>query len=206
MDVPETSLLQIHTINSLSANKTLFDQLFQDRAQQFCKRLKWDLKRDDFGREIDQYDNTNSVYILWIDPEGNHQGSLRLMPTSSQSMICDHFSGHFQRTLLPSNNCWEVTRFCISPQLHSNAARRASRELVKSAFIFCAEKQASSLVGLCFPTMLRVYRRLGCAPSRIETSHQDQALIFAEWDVSFSRILDLYSKKCCASEANLVHV
>lgn len=126
------------------------------------------------------------------------------MPTSSQSMIADHFQGHFDEKSVESDGCWEVTRFCVSPELPKSEISVVSRELVKSAFIYCAEQHAKCLVGLCFPTMLRLYRRLDCAPDQTVVSKLDSSLVLARWDVDFSRILELYSTKSGKSTSALL--
>ena len=67
----------------------LRDGMFKDRASQFSDRLGWEVKVDAHGYERDQYDDLNPMYILWEQPDGTHGGSLRLLPTTGETMLND---------------------------------------------------------------------------------------------------------------------
>ena len=48
----------------------LANQMFQDRRQQFHDDYGWDLSVDDLGREIDEYDLMNPLYVILRDNNG----------------------------------------------------------------------------------------------------------------------------------------
>ncbi len=168
--------------------------MFKDRAYQFVDRLKWDINKNDQGLEVDEYDNPSAHYVLWVGPHGEHLGSMRLAPTISSNMIRDHFDGYFSLEASVSQTDWEVTRLCISPEAPKATLSAISAELVKGACLFGLENGVRSFVGLCFPAMLRIYRRLGWSPCVVERSHIDKSLIYAKWSVDFSTFVRLFGR------------
>ena len=76
----------------LAKRPLLRDSMFRDRADQFKTRLNWQVEVDQNGFERDEYDALNPLYVIWESPQGLHQGSLRLLPTTGCTMIEDHFS------------------------------------------------------------------------------------------------------------------
>ena len=60
----------------------LSQTMFEDRADQFKTRLDWDVLVDERGRERDEYDDLNPLYVIWEQPDGSHGGSMRFLPTT----------------------------------------------------------------------------------------------------------------------------
>ena len=46
----------------------LQDSMFKDRADQFIRRLGWDVSVDGNGWERDQYDALNPLYVIIVRP------------------------------------------------------------------------------------------------------------------------------------------
>ena len=69
---------------------TLGQEMFRDRAEQFRDRLGWDVHVDADGREMDEYDQLNPLYVIWEMPNGRHGGSMRFL---SQSMTWEGKQG-----------------------------------------------------------------------------------------------------------------
>ena len=69
----------------------LAQSMFIDRADQFKNRLNWDVTVDASGRELDEYDRINPLYVIWEDASGRHGGSMRTLPTLGRTMTAEHF-------------------------------------------------------------------------------------------------------------------
>src|SRR5437868_10204853 len=67
-----------------------FEQLFRIRYELFVKRRGWPLPSLN-GREVDQYDVDDAVYFLDLDDDDAIQGSVRITPSESGSLISDYF-------------------------------------------------------------------------------------------------------------------
>ena len=87
--------------------------MFTDRADQFARRLGWDVAVDAAGEERDAYDALNPLYVIWETPEGAHAGSMRFLPTTGPVMVNDHFA-HLLTGAVVSPLIWECTRFCLA--------------------------------------------------------------------------------------------
>ncbi len=144
----------------------LRDGMFRDRAQQFARRLNWDVTVDAAGEERDEYDTMNPLYVIWECRDGRHGGSMRLLPTVGRSMVNDHFAHLTQGVRIESPLIWECTRFCLA----QGAERRVSAALVLGAGEVMARFHLAHFVGVFDARMERIYRLLGVNPDVIGIS------------------------------------
>lgn len=118
----------------------LATEMFQDRRKQFCEELGWNLNVDALGREIDEYDLMNPLYVILRDDNGHHLASGRLMPTTGQTMIADHFSDLIDSVHMKQPLIWEVTRVFV--------ARRDKYAIRNAAALMWAGCQIGLRVGV----------------------------------------------------------
>ncbi len=166
--------------HELEKHPHLTDGMFKDRAAQFRDRMKWDVTVDEKGWERDQYDPLGPLYIIYEREDGTHGGSGRLMPTTGRTMIGEHFSHLTDGVVISSPTIWEITRFCISPNV------RSPREAMKiTSALLLAGIDAGLRFGLDFyvavfdEPMLRVYRSLDFAPDVMGAAGEDRHRICA---------------------------
>jgi len=134
--------------------------MHEDRAWQFKSRLKWDVRVDDKGCEIDDYDALNPLYVIWERPDGGHGGSMRLLPTTSNTMVNDHFLHLTDGVRIQSPDIWECTRFCLGP----NATAQTAAALMLAGGEVLQGFGLTSFVGVFDARMVRIYRRIGASP------------------------------------------
>jgi len=150
----------------LAKRPLLRDSMFRDRADQFKTRLNWQVKVDQDGFEKDEYDALDPLYVIWESPQGLHQGSLRLLPTTGRTMIEDHFSHLLDAQMIPSSKLWECSRFCL--------ARHAPRHVASNLMLAAGEAMVGFGVTDCIAIfdqrMMRIYRLLGAQPRLIGSS------------------------------------
>ena len=162
----------------------LSNDMFKDRRAQFHDEYGWDLDVDELGREIDQYDLMNPLYLILHDEQGRHLGSGRLMPTTGRTMIADHFSDLTDGVEITSPLIWEVTRVFI--------ARRAQRDPRNAAALMwagCAlglKAGVAFLVGVTSSHMVRVFSTCGWPPEIIgrKRNERDGEIAACLWQVS----------------------
>lgn len=143
----------------------LSESMFRDRAEQFKTRLGWDVTVDEEGRERDQYDTLNPLYIIWEQPNGTHGGSLRLMPTTGRTMAAEHFIHLTDDVRICSPLIWECTRFCLAPGTSSRMAGALLAAGVELGLRFGLEQA----IGVIYTRTLGIYRRIGHKPDVIGT-------------------------------------
>lgn len=107
-------MIKILSGQELEDNQTLAQSMFKDRTKQFHDRLGWKVHVDHTGQEKDEYDLPHTLYVIAVDENGLHAGSMRLLPTTSNTMISDHFSHLIEHTYFASPLIWECTRFCLT--------------------------------------------------------------------------------------------
>ena len=144
----------------------LRDSMFRDRAEQFQRRLGWQVKVNALGEERDEYDAQNPLYVIWEDERGRHAGSMRFLPTVGPTMVNDHFRHLTGGVRIESPLIWECTRFCLAP----SADRRASAALVLGAGEVMENFRLSHFVGVFDARMERIYRLLGVEPTVVGRS------------------------------------
>lgn len=138
----------------------LRDTMFRDRADQFKTRLNWDVTVDKNGEERDEYDALNPLYVIWERADGRHGGSTRLLPTTGQTMVNDHFGHLMDGRHITSPLIWECTRFCLSRNAGSHVAAAlmlAGGEVMRGFGI-------KHYIGVFDARMERIYRAIGSSP------------------------------------------
>ena len=177
--------------DKLLTRPELAHSMFKDRAEQFHRRLGWDVFVDRFGEERDEYDELNPLYVIVSDQNGLHEASMRLLPTVGQTMVHDHFLDLTDDVKIQSPVIWECTRFCVSPTARLNAATKlmaAGGKLMEEFFI-------EHFVGVFDRKMLAIYRRTGSSPTVVGWSEGDRARVgVGLWQFKSDEYFKLLSK------------
>lgn len=154
--------------DALDAFPTLQSGMFKDRAWQFKERLNWDVSVDERGFESDEYDQINPLYVIYELPDGSHGGSMRILPTTGDTMVNDHFSDLTDGVHISSPLIWECTRFCMSP----NAGKLAGKVAASLMLAGCElgiQFGLDSCVGVFDARMISIYKRIGWVPELLGT-------------------------------------
>lgn len=89
------------------------DQMHRLRARQFNDRLGWTVNVQN-GREIDEFDELDPLYAVYIDNDGCVIGTFRLLQTTGPHMLSEVFPQLLsQGQTIRSPLVWESTRFCV---------------------------------------------------------------------------------------------
>jgi acyl-homoserine lactone synthase len=102
-------------------------QMHRDRKRVFVDRLGWQVPVIEGEFEIDQFDGPDALYLLSLDERGNHEGSLRLLPTTKPHLLSEVFPHLCEREVPRGPRIWEITRLCTAPDLAD--PRRPRREI-----------------------------------------------------------------------------
>lgn len=164
-------MIKILTGKDLKQEKVLATSMFQDRARQFQDRLGWKVSVDDNGQEKDEYDMPHTMYVIAVNSNGIHAGSMRLLPTTSNTMISDHFQYLIQDIDFVSPFIWECTRFCLSEK---SCPQATALELFAAGANILEQYQIQGFIAVFDPFMERIYRRYGVPPEVLGTASDDQ--------------------------------
>ena len=148
-------MLQCISSRELDLNPTLRDQMFEHRREEFCERLGWDLRIDSRGREIDDYDGLDPLYVILTDEVGEHLASGRLLPTIKRTMIGDVFSDIVDASEYVDSCTWEVTRVFVAKR-DANSVKTAAA-LMWGGCHFGMSMGVTSFVSITPKFMTRVF-------------------------------------------------
>ncbi len=149
--------------NELDQHARLKTSMFQDRADQFKTRLGWEVSVDENGYERDEYDALNPLYVIWEKADGTHGGSMRLLPTTGDCMVNDHFLHLTDGVRIESPLIWECTRFCLA----RDAEPRTAAALMLAGGEIMVGFGVEHYVGVFDARMVRIYRMIGASPSEL---------------------------------------
>lgn len=90
-------------------------EMHRDRKHVFVDRLGWQLPAMGSWLEVDEFDNEYAVYLLARSPEGRHQGSVRLLPSSRPHMLGSLFNHLCPGGVPGGDDCWEISRLVTNP-------------------------------------------------------------------------------------------
>ncbi len=173
----------------VNRNHIVLDQMFNARRRLFKERLEWDVRVDEQGWERDEYDHASALYLISVDDSGTHQGSLRLLPTTGETMLRDHFKTVFDGIEIKSPDIWECTRFCVDSTGETNVTlsgvQRVTTELLLGICEYGLASGISKIVGVFDRRMIRIYNRGGWAPEVVGQSGEGrEAVYLGVWDVT----------------------
>lgn len=140
--------------------------MFFDRAEQFSKRLGWQVSVNEDGFERDQYDELNPLYAIWQLPDGTHGGSMRFLPTHGRTMVNEHFSHLNRNQLIRDSRIWECTRLVVS----ARAGRKTAASLILAAGEVLNLFNLRSFCGVFDARMERIYRLYNVSPKVLATA------------------------------------
>lgn len=154
-------------------NKHLFsdvlDDMFKLRARVFGGRLGWEVNVQD-GREFDNYDALDPLYVIGLDEEGHVVSCARALQTTGPHMLADVFHSILDgQPPLRSARIWESTRFCVDTQRLTRdgsmkAVSLATCELMIGALEHCRDAGITDIITVIDPVMDRVLRRSDNGP------------------------------------------
>ena len=128
----------IHAISS--ANRHLFEdvieQHFRLRHAIFVEERKWETLRKADGREIDAYDNDDTVYLLALE-DRRVIGGHRLYPTTRPSMMSEAFPLAATRGCPADPLVWEWSRYFI---VRNRRDGMLNLQLMAAVQEFCLEQ------------------------------------------------------------------
>jgi acyl homoserine lactone synthase len=133
------------------------------RYRIFKERLGWDVQVSG-DMEVDEFDACHPVYLLQKDDDSRVQGCVRLLPTTSATMLRDTFPALLDGQAAPARpTIWESSRFGVD--LYTREAKtagsiaRATYELLAGMIEFGLMWQLTDIVTVTDARMERILCR-----------------------------------------------
>lgn len=127
-------MFRVHVINKFNKDSYAdqLEQQFRLRHEIYVGERGWmDIARPD-GREIDEFDNDDAIYLLGITTGGEVVGGSRLVPSLKPHLMSEVFPNLAPDGVPRSAKICEWTRIFIAP-----AMRSPSRPALAAGLIYC---------------------------------------------------------------------
>lgn len=127
-------MIQIFEGAQLANGLPILDGMYRDRKKIFVDLLGWDVPVVDGAYEIDQFDDEHAIYVVATNEKGEHEGSIRLLPSRRPHVLGSIFPELCDGAIPVGENVFELSRACLSPR--NRAARRLQvRNAVTTAVV-----------------------------------------------------------------------
>lgn len=138
----------IHICQGYSLADERHALMFRDRKALFVDLLGWDVPVVDGQYEIDRYDGDNAVYLIATDDDGQHTGSMRLLPTEAGHLLADVFAGLCAGDVPRGPHVMEITRLCLPQRLGSVGRLWVRNRLISAMIDHALANHVSILTGV----------------------------------------------------------
>ena len=173
----------------------LLQSMYADRKRLFVDLLGWDVPVVAGRFEIDQFDDEHAIYLIAADPDGQHMGSLRLLPSHRPHILGTIFPHLCPEGVPVGPEIFEITRLCL-PVRHGTVERLRIRNRLISAMVDHAlDSGIRTLTGVVeagflaqvltmgwrcsTPTMIRATTRTALGSFRVEIEPDTPGLLAA---------------------------
>lgn len=152
------------TANAPYFKNSDIDGMYKLRGDVFKERLKWDVKTVN-GREVDEFDNLNPIYLLSRNQRKKIEGCLRLLPTTCSYMLEKVFPELLRGEEIPKqDDIWEWSRFAVLPVDDHGVAQGNLNEVTigifRSAYEFAVQHEIKQYVAVTSVAAERLLKQL----------------------------------------------
>ena len=114
--------------------------MFRQRHDVFIKEKGWNLKSYN-GLEFDQYDTSDTIYLMEFDQRGTIVASMRMNRTDGPYMLADIFGEVCDGPIPRGIDVWELTRGALSKSLRKSGYwGRMQCAMLEAALLWGAKK------------------------------------------------------------------
>lgn len=144
--------------------------MYELRDDVFKGRLGWDVTSIE-GKEKDEFDDLNPVYMMSCNIRRQLEGCWRLLPTTGPYMLRDIFPQLLRGEALPEDpNIWELSRLAVQPRTNHNRTRANLNEVTfdmfREVYDFAVENNISRYVVVTSAAIERMLRLVGIPTQR----------------------------------------
>jgi len=145
----------------------LIADVFNYRYKVFVEQLGWELDTP-YGREVDQFDHDDTVYVVARDENEDIVGCSRLLPTTSPYLLEEVFPQLLNGMSPPkSSDIWELSRFTsfdLNEETMSKNGQFSAEvtvELLKETILCAKEHGAKKIISVSPIGVERLLRKAG---------------------------------------------
>lgn len=126
----------------------LLELMHEDRKRMFVDLLGWDVPVVDGRLEVDQFDDDHAIYLIAVDLDDNHVGSLRLLPSERPHILGSLFPQLCPQGVPAGSDIFEITRLCLPSRLGTVERLRVRNRLISAMVNHALATGIRSLTGV----------------------------------------------------------
>lgn len=135
----------IHVVTS--RNQHLYarqlDEMFHMRHEFYVLQRGWKNLTVSNGRETDEYDDENAVYLMNLDPFGRILSTFRLNQTMGPDLLADKLPNYQSEPAPRCQEIWELGRWMVAPHArrrHTGEIAEIQRPLIAGLMEFAVDR------------------------------------------------------------------
>lgn len=144
-------MIHVVTIHNQHLYAEQLEEMFQLRHRFYVEEHGWSGLTSRDGKETDEFDNADAVYLLNLDPFAKVTASVRLNPTTGPTLL-HKFSDYAAEPLPRDTSVWDVSRWMAKPEHRRGDSKRwrndRQRELMVAIHEFCVSRGATRIITL----------------------------------------------------------
>lgn len=149
---------------------TLIQSMFQLRHEVFKGRLNWDVTSTE-GKEKDEFDDLNPVYMMSCNLRQQLEGCWRILPTTGPYMLKDVFPQLLRGEAIPEDpHIWELSRLAVQPRISHDRIKanlnEVTFEMFREVYDFAMENNIERYVVVTSAAIERMLRLVGIPTKR----------------------------------------
>lgn len=137
----------IHGMHDPSQAQAL-ESMFVDRKRLFVDLLGWDVPIVDGRFEIDRFDGADAVYLIACGGDGDHVGSMRLLPSVQPHLLDTLFAELCDGCVPRGHDAFEITRLCLPTRLGAAERLRVRNRLISAMVDHALNSSITVLTGV----------------------------------------------------------
>lgn len=193
-----------------SLSTEIDNALARYRYRIFVEQLGWDLPVVDGCLERDQFDRSDTVYVIARDEDGSICGCARLLPTTRPYLLKELFPFLLAEPMQPPEEAgvWELSRFAANMpgDAGHDSPEWAIRPMLTMVVRQALQLGAHRLIGVTFLSMERLFRRINVHAHRAGPARRiDNRMVVACWidiDAQTLSALGIATEKTPGREAD----
>lgn len=167
----------------------LIRSMMQHRTESYRERLNWNAASLKGEYELDFFDVVNPLYLIVVDRNGLHEGSIRLLPTTGKTMTTSIFKNNFPEVSIRGSNIWEHSKLCLSP----SSDEKTTGNLITALFELAASIKIDVFVGVVDNVLLSIFEQVGWPPIILsEGRFENRKIKLGLWSVSDQAKVDVF--------------
>lgn len=154
-------LVEVVSRENRDLYRAQIEDMYLIRHRVFVERMHWEGIRKPDGREIDEFDTNDAIYLLVTD-DGQVCGCHRIIPTTKPHLLSEVFAAECEvRGVQRDPRIVECGRTCVEEErLPRDKLRIARRVLMTALMEFCFKIGATHFTGINPVALMSHYLKL----------------------------------------------